>query len=104
MSSRQAVVLASRVLCVWFLYAALGTLTSLPLIIPGFLHEREMISNHALPSSVFPLSTLSFGTTVVRLAVDLLLAYLFYQCGPRLSEFLTGEAAVSDSAEGSPVA
>ena len=104
MSNRQAVVLASRVLCVFFLYTALGTLISLPLISPGFLHEREMIRNHALPSTVLPLNTLSFGTALFRLAVDLLLAYFFYQCGPRLTAFLSGEPAVSGSTEISPTA
>ena len=103
MSSRQAVVLASRALCVFFLYFALGTLISLPLMIPGLLREQQMMRNHVLPSSTLPLNTLSFGVTVLRLSVDLLLAYAFYQCGPRVSQFLTSEAAPG-SAEVTPPA
>ena len=104
MSSRLMVVVASRVLCAFFLYTVFGTLTTLPLLINTFLRDWQMMNNHVLPASTFQVNALAFGTTVLRLGVDLLLAFVFYQCGPRVAAFLTGDAAMSDSAEGGSIA
>ena len=104
MSSRQAVVLASRVLCAFFLYAVFGTLTTMPLLINTFWRDWQMMSNHVLPSSTFQLNALAFGTAVLRLAVDLLLAYVFYRCGPRIGEFLTAESTHSDPGQTEEIA
>ena len=62
MSSRQAVVLASRVLCVYFLYSMLGTLISLPL--NAFALSREWHMMHDVSRFLPPaVRGTAFGTS-----------------------------------------
>ncbi|HTV09458.1 MAG TPA: hypothetical protein VMD97_10480 [Candidatus Aquilonibacter sp.] len=103
MSSRQAVVLASRVLCVYFLYAAFGTLLSLPLMIFQTRQAWHMIQNSQFtPSNFFTTTMILSGAAILRLAVELLLAVAFYRSVPRVVAFLTAETASSEFAENSP--
>ena len=100
MSSRQAVVLASRVLCVYFLYTAFGNVTTLPFLALNMWHQSQMTSRMPdLSQWAFRSMTLSVEAAVLRLAVELLLAIAFYQCGPRVARFLTGEASEFNSSE-----
>jgi hypothetical protein len=48
--------------------------------------------------------SLRLETLILKSALELLFAGLFYRCGPRISQFLTGGPEEFDSAEVSPAA
>lgn len=103
MSSRQAIVLASRVLCAFFLYIVFDILTALPSIVSGALNQLRMTHMTGdTPDSVFHSAVFLLGITIFRLAAVSLFAIAFYQCGPRIAAFLTGETMASDSARVDP--
>ena len=98
MSSRQAVVLVSRAVCVYFLYTAFGNLTTLPLL--AFNLWRSLPLARDMPGLSqwgFRSMALSVEAAVLRLAVELALVVVFYQCGPRVSRFLTGGVMESEA-------
>jgi hypothetical protein len=96
-SSRQAVIVASRVLCVYFLYNAMANLTYFPSRFLSVHHHGSAILGY--DKFLFRYYLLETEGATLRLVVELLLAVVFYRCGPRICRFLSGEAAASDSPE-----
>ena len=96
MSSRQAVVLASRVLCVWFLYGAFGTTTSLPFSLFNLWLQWHMSLDptigHFVSRSSLRYSAQNVEASLLRFVVELFLAVIFYRCGPIISRFLLQDA------------
>ena len=101
MSSRQAVVLASRVICVFLVFWVVSNLVDLPADIlgvrqhwnalavsPDISYERYWARYYLLRLEVL----------ILKSALELFFAGAFYRCGPRISQFLAGEPADSDSA------
>jgi hypothetical protein len=100
MSSRQAVVLASRVVCVFFLYLGFGSLTNLSLGISNLWRDWHMMhAGSVFQSPGFQVNSLILATCILRLAVELWLAVVFYQCGPRVSGFLAGGVVESEASD-----
>ena len=93
MSSRQTVVLASRVICVFLLYFACADLSYLPGHILGALHWWRVVSNGSvtgLDRYFLRSDSLGLEAVVARLAVELFFAGVFYRCGDRIARFLLG--------------
>lgn len=101
MTSRQAVVLASRVLCVFLLCEAFRIVANLPLMLFDVWRDWHMMQ-HMVDYPVFRVSALILETALLQLAVEVVFAIAFYQCGPRIAAFLTGETMASDSARVDP--
>lgn len=94
MSSRQAAVLASRVLCVLFLYWAFGTATSFPFSLFTLWLQWHMMldptAGHFVSRSLFRYGTREVEVALLRFVMELFLAVTFYRCGPRVIRFFTG--------------
>jgi hypothetical protein len=96
MSSRQAVVLASRALCVFFIYMVFSTLLGSLFMISETWNEWQLMQLHMRQGFSSTLA-LNFTTIILHLALELLFAIVFYRCGDRVSRFLLG--ADGDSLE-----
>jgi hypothetical protein len=99
MSTRQAVVLASRVLCVYFLYCAAANLVNFPGHLLNLHHHlHDPYGSALLGYDKFWLRyySLESEAATLRLAVELCLAGAFYRCGERVSRFLLGSADESN--------
>ena len=99
MSSRQAVMVASRVLCVYFLYNALANLSYFPGHLFNLLHHfHDPYGSAILGYDKFWIRYYSLETeaATLRLACELFLAGVFYRCGDRVSTFLTGGVDVGE--------
>jgi hypothetical protein len=107
MSSRQAVVLASRVLCVFLVFWVVSNFIDLP---------ADILARHEHWSALATSSNISYDryfsryyslrleALILKSALELFFAGVLYRCGPRISQFLTGGPAESDSAKVSPTA
>jgi hypothetical protein len=101
MTSRQAAVIASRVLCVWFIYEAVVEAVYLPSFIiialeqSARLHSAVNAFGRGYPSNWdFLLNPLG---GLFHLILNIALAVFFYRGGPGLIRFLTGDEVDSDS-------
>ena len=102
MTSRQAAVIASRVLCVWFIYEAVTGLWSIPALIVLALEQSSRL--HALN-----VDRIGYGaewglllpalTGVIRLIVNAALAIFFYRSSSGLIRFLTAGEADPETTE-----
>ncbi len=100
MSSRQAVVLASRVLCVFLLYSACADLTYLPQHILNTVHQWQVMSTgsaHEFDRYWVRYFSLGLEAVVTRIVIALSFAGVFYRCGDRIAGFLLGDRAPSSS-------
>jgi hypothetical protein len=104
MSSRQAVVLASRVLCVYLLFWVVNNLIDLPSDVLS-LHQRLSAltagSLFSYDKYLFRYYSLRLEALILKTALELFFAGVLYRCGPRVIQFLTGEKMTSGSAESS---
>ena len=106
MSNRQAVVLASRLICVFLLYFACADLTYLPGHILSTVHHWQALSIGS--SSEFDrywlrYYSLGLEAVVIRLVIELFFASLFYRCGDWVSRFLLDEGSSSFTAPQSSI-
>jgi hypothetical protein len=108
MSSRQAVVLASRVLCVFFVYSAISTFIWIPRYTMATIHYwhelSEDVTTHArsYDLNLVRLEAYSGAGEVLRMAIEAALALTFYRGGDGIAEFLLGkskEETASDCGE-----
>ncbi|HEY5381163.1 MAG TPA: hypothetical protein VIJ65_02850 [Acidobacteriaceae bacterium] len=93
MSNRQAVVLASRVLCFYLLYNAFANLTHFPAYILDLGHHWHSLSTGLTPAYDkywLRYDSLELDEAVLRLALEIFFASVFYRCGGRISRFLLG--------------
>ena len=103
LTSQRAVIIASRVVCILFLAYAALTLAELPGLVIGLAHYR--VSTDAAGTAYYSYWTRRYAlwitSALVRGAVELWLAGVFYRTGPRISRFLLGGDKVQESrAEG----
>jgi len=99
MSSRQAVMVASRILCVYFLYNAAANLSYLPAHLFNLHHHWHDPNGSALlgyDKFWFRYYSLETEAAILRLVCELFLAGVFYRCGNRVSTFLTGSVDVGE--------
>jgi hypothetical protein len=106
MSNRQAAVLASRIICAWFIYSAVLDLAAIPKLISVIMQEGYWLANIFKDSSVVGriertvfISSLS---DLIYLLVNVAAAIFFYRGGPRLIRFLTGENKKEELLETTP--
>lgn len=99
MSTRQAAVLCSRVLCVFLLYFLIADLAYLPGHILGFHHWQAMQAGYTPELNRYFLrnETLGLEANVVRILIELFLLGTFFRCGDGVIQFLTGRRASSAS-------
>jgi hypothetical protein len=92
LSSRQAVTIAGRILCVFFLFQAACNLTNLV----GSAHSawHYMNASRQLNGDDYFLRyyLIQFGGELLRLVMELMLAGWSYRCGNGMSRFLTETA------------
>jgi hypothetical protein len=94
MSSRQAVVLASRVVCVFLIFWVVVNVVDLPYDLLG-LHRYWNWNALAAGSDLglyryeFLSYSLRVDAAILRIALELFFAGVFYRCGPLISRFFT---------------
>ena len=97
MTNRQAAVLASRILCVWFAYNAIVSLIFLPnflsLLQQGSAYSSFAGRRGAIGSSAGFERNMLMGVLgdLFRLCLNAGAAIFFYRSGPGLIRFLTGD-------------
>ena len=107
MSSRHAVVVASRVLCAFLIFWVVSNLIDLPANILELHHHLNAlaagsdVSYNRYWSRYY---SLHLEALSLKTVLEMFFAGVFYRCGPRISEFLTGEAAMSDPGTDGPTA
>lgn len=103
MSSRQAVVLASRVLCVFMLFCAVSNFIDLPAdILALHQHWSVLATRSEIPYDRY-LSryySLRVDALILKSTLELFFAGIFYRCGPRVGNFLMGKESNSLIADG----
>lgn len=105
MSSRQAVVLASRLICVFLVFWVVSNIVDFPANILELHHHWNALgagSDVSYNRYWFRYYSLHLEALTLKTALELFFAGVFYRCGPRIFQFLTGGAAELDSAENSP--
>lgn len=107
MSSRQAVVLASRVLCVFLIFWSVVNLINLPVDILG-LHQHSSVlimgSDPVFDRYWVRYYWLRTETAILLSILELFFASVLYRCGPRVVNFFTAETMSPESAENNPTA
>jgi hypothetical protein len=101
MSSRQAVILASRVICVFLLYFACADLSYLPAHIFDTVHHWHALSGGSNPEwdrYWLRYYSLELEALVTRLVIEVFFAGVFYHCSDRIARFLLGGNAASSPA------
>jgi hypothetical protein len=107
MSSRQAVVLASRVLCVYLIFWVVSNLIDLPAdIFALHKHWSDLASGPDISYEryLFRYDSLRVEALILKSALELLFAGVFYRCGPRISQFLIVGVVKHNSADVDPTA
>jgi hypothetical protein len=91
LTRQQGVVLAGRVLCVFFLFWSVCNLSYLPGDVIGLLHYVHQ-GEGALGVRYYGYWTNRYvgfiSGAVLRAALELWVAGLFYRCGPKIGGFL----------------
>lgn len=101
MSSRQAVVLASRVVCVFLIFWVVVNIVDLPIDLLG-LHRYwnwSVLAAGAENSYWRRYYAVRVDAAILRIALELFFAGVFYRCGPRLSQFFTGGVTRSEASD-----
>lgn len=99
MSSRQAVVLVSRVVCLLLIFWVVINIVDLPTDILALHRYWKALGAGSDDRYIVRYYSLRIDATVLRTALELFFAGVFYRCGPRLSRFFTAGLAESDSTE-----
>ena len=100
MSSRQAAILASRVLCVYLVFWVISNLVDLPADVFA-LHQHWSVEI-GYDRHLLRLYSLRLEALILKSALELFFAGVFYRCGPRISQFLTGGPTELDSSRIDP--
>jgi hypothetical protein len=84
MSKAEAALIASRALCIYFIFWAIDNLTLVPYRLHEFsYHSSVLYTNHFARVADW----ISLSELVVRVIVFFIAAGFFYKCGPRLQAF-----------------
>jgi hypothetical protein len=99
MSSEQAAVLSSRVICVFLLYFLVADLAYLPGHILTFHHWQTAQTGYTpeVGGYLRRYETLGLESNVIRILIELFLLGTFFRCGDSVTRFLIGERASSGS-------
>jgi hypothetical protein len=95
MTAKQGVTLASRVLCIYFLIAAGFLITDLP---PNVMAYLQYSAHDGYSHTSFNFQW-NLAHIVFMITVYLLLALLFFRCGPKLTAFLLDESPAPEGEE-----
>lgn len=105
MSTKQGVTLASRILTVYFLTLCAYRISDLPIDLMSLFHNQAMqgvstssIYAQASDSYYYRISIEAIGHSALIIALDLMMALIFYRCGPKVARFLLG-AEISPTEE-----
>jgi hypothetical protein len=94
MSKTEAALVASRALCVYFIFWAIDNLTLLPYRLHEFsYHSSVLYTNHFARVADWIL----LSEYVARAVVLFIAAGFFYKCGPRLQAFFLDSQAENQS-------
>lgn len=105
MYSRQAVLLASRVICVYLVFWVISNFIDLPGDIL-VLHQHASVfvtTGNSYERYWSRYYSFRIEALILKSALELLFAALFYRCGPRISQFLAGGPTEFDSTDVSPI-
>jgi hypothetical protein len=107
LASRQATLLAGRVLCVFFLFYAILNLTELPSYMMGVLHYHAQ-GDGLSTGTYYSYWTSKYigwiGGSLLKATVEIWIAGIFYRCGPRVSRFFLGDQVPASEASEAGVA
>lgn len=93
MTQLQAAILSSRLICAWLIYGALSDLLGLIRNILLFVSGVYGALINTMPSMGTRLERSSFYASaqfLFEFVLNIVLAVIFYRCGPRLLRFLLG--------------
>lgn len=99
MSGRQAVILASRVICVYLLFWVVSNFIDLPAYILALHQHSSVLTSTSYDRYWSHYYTLRLEALIVKSALELFFAGLFYRCGPRISQILGGGPSDFNSAK-----
>lgn len=102
MSSRQALILASRVICIYLLFWVVSNLIDLPADFLALHQHLSVLSPSSNDTYWSRYYSLRLEALILKTVVELFFAGLFYRCGPRVCQFLAGEQRELDPASISP--
>jgi hypothetical protein len=90
MSKETGVVIASRVIVIYFLTLAFYRLTDVPVEIMAYLHYRHN-DEIGVSSYFYCVEVEALAHSALIIAVDLLMAWIFLRCGPSVVRLLLGQ-------------
>lgn len=99
MSTQQAAVLCSRVICVFLLYFLIADLAYLPGHILSFHHWQTMQAGYTpeIDRYLRRSDALGLEANVIRILIELFLLGVFFRCGDGVTRFLIGARESSGS-------
>ncbi|HEY5212788.1 MAG TPA: hypothetical protein VIJ38_07190 [Acidobacteriaceae bacterium] len=98
MSVKQAAFLTSRVICLFFIYQGFRALLEVPATFAMISAFSSLRNSPGLGE--YGIKMLASGVTLaVEGGTQIILAIIFYKCGPWIIRFLTGEEQVSATSE-----
>ena len=89
MSKEIGVVIASRVLAIYFMVLAFYRFTDIPVEVMAYLHYRHY-AEMGIGSYFYRVEVEALSHSVLIIAVDLFVALIFLRCGPSIVKFLLG--------------
>ena len=89
MSKEQGATLASRILTIYFLTLAFYRATDLPIGLMSFLHYRHHVELE-IGNYLYRVAVEGLAHDALIIALDLLMAMVFFRCGPAVLRFLLG--------------
>jgi len=95
MSKKDAVVIASRVLALYFFCWFLSDVTYLPSHLLAVLHYASFRNLSPTESYFYSYDRVGLGFLYVRILGLLFASWLFYRCGPRVQRFLLNSSDVA---------
>jgi hypothetical protein len=95
MTAKQAAFLTSRIISLWFFYRAFSTLVQVPAafaMVSAFSSLKNTPGFDGYSAKLFAES----GAIALQGCAEIILAILFYRCGPWVARFLLGEDTKSE--------
>jgi hypothetical protein len=94
LTARQGVTIAARLVCLIFVFYALTNLIAIPSYLAGVLHYEGHGDGPAI-ANYYTYWTAKYigyvGGALLRCAIELYIAKVFYSCGPRVAKFFLGD-------------
>jgi len=98
LTARQGVTLLARLVCLIFVFYAVLNLSEIPSYLMSVMHYQGHGDGPAI-GNYYSYWTAKYvgwvGGALFRSAVELYIARVFYNCGPRVTKFLFGDELAS---------